>query len=457
MGNPRLAYLPLVLAAALTANAQARTPNKPASQDKAAVGYFTDGQQLKPDFSKEKGPLPRIHFAPQKVTQATPTLVDLHNHAFMEHGLGMLFQGGFNEPLAADSWTDRFSSQINDATLNTSGLGVAVVALYVHPIFNLSLRDSIRAQLKAAKEFVAHNPQWVIVKSAEEARKAHLSGKRLLVFSLEGASGVLESEEDYEEFIDKEGIRIVTFAHLADDHLTGAAFMPGIKRMATPWAAIGSVFNPKHNAEGTLVNPNGLSAKGREVAQALINRGVWIDLTHAPEASQKELIPMMRAAGQPLLYTHTGLRKYRNAERVISLLQVKRVADTGGIVGIAPSKEMIGETKVDQSVCPAHCNQSCKSIFYKFATQYREMASYLGPRAVYVGSDFNGALDHIAPPTDCPTGTSIDRPGGFYHIGQTSELWHALKRSVPEAAETAYNGALNFIDTWSKVLPVKGQ
>ena len=91
--------------------------------------------------------------------------IELHSHLFMKQGMGWLFQGDFNEPLQAKNWKDRFSSQANPSSLDRSNLDLVVATLYAHPLFKLSLRDSIREQIKLARQFIKDHPKWILFMS----------------------------------------------------------------------------------------------------------------------------------------------------------------------------------------------------------------------------------------------------------------------------------------------------
>ena len=154
--------------------------------------------------------------------------VELHAHLFMKEGMSWFFTGDFFGPLRATSWRDRFSSQANVDSLNQSGLQIAVVSLYANPLLTFSMRAAVRRQIALAEKFVVENPAWIIPKSAREARQGIAGGKRLLVLSLEGAMGIIETEDDLREFVDKSGVRIVTLLHLTDDLFGGVALLRGI-------------------------------------------------------------------------------------------------------------------------------------------------------------------------------------------------------------------------------------
>lgn len=388
--------------------------------------------------------LPSAHgFASTSMPLSVPPLekeratVELHAHLFMKEGMTWFFRGDFDGPLRAETWRDRFRTQANPETLDRSELGVLVATLYAHPLFTLSLRDSIRRQVAQAERFVATHPNWVIARSAEEAREALSQGKRALVLALEGAAGILETEEDLREFVDEKGIRIVTLLHLTDDGYGGVAFLRGFRAMASPWAWLTQLFDPAHEDE-VRINRNGLTKEGREMALKLMRRGVWIDLAHASDPSARELIAISEASTTPLLYTHTSLRRYLGAERGIASWQLEAVKRSGGIVGLMPSEEMLGGTT------PPPCEGGIQAL----ARQYGETARIVGPESVMLGSDYNGGIPHLRP--GCPLGTALDAEG-LWNIGQVPAVWDSLEkmgRPVPRPRRKMVDA---FLAAWSRV------
>lgn len=373
--------------------------------------------------------------------------VDLHAHPFMEEGMGIVFNGHFDQPLKAKDWSALFSSEINSDALEASGDGIVVVTLYAHPVLEAPARAAIRRQLAAAEAYVAAHKNWTIARSPAQARTALSAGKRVMVLALERASKVLETEEDLIEFVDKGGIRIVTLLHLDDDIYGGVAFMSGFKRAFNPWAWLHSVFAPEYD-EHIKINPNGLSDRGRTFLQALINRKVWVDLTHASEKSQRNAIPILLAANQPLLYTHVPLRRYLGTERGISDIKIAEVQGSHGIVGVLPAEDMLEGTPIKSEFCPKDCK--CEGSVAAFATQYAEFVGMLGPSSVMLGSDFNGGIAHLKPA--CGTGTELDRKAGLWNMGQTAALWQALENvgaPVPKRRADMIDG---FLEAWDRVV-----
>ena len=372
------------------------------------------------------------------VALASAPFIDLHVHPFMDDGMGTLFHGKFESELRATDWTAKLSSQINIESLEASQLGIVVVSLYAHPVFANGRKPSIRRQLVRVAEFVKTHPNWIIARGPVEAQRALHNGKRVLILALEGASGVLESEADLREFIDEHGIRIVTLLHLTDDHLGGSAFFKSFKGLLlSPISWFLQMFSPTTDSDGVKLNRNGLSQDGVELTHKLLQRKVWIDLAHASDEAQKALIPILREAHQPLLYTHVVLRKYYPAERGMAEWQISEVEKTGGIIGLMPSEEMLEHT-------PSQCDDG----IHKLAEQFKTIGKRIGASSMSIGSDFNGGINHLKPPV-CPTGTKFDAQG-LWNIGQSGDMWYALKSlGIPWPASD--DGFITtFLQNWAK-------
>lgn len=371
--------------------------------------------------------------------------IELHAHLFMKEGMGWLFRGSFNERLQASSWKNRFRSQVNADSLQASQLDIVVVTLYAHPFLTFSMRDSVRSQIALAKQFVETHSNWVIVRSPSEALDALHEKKHVLILALEGASGILESEQDIREFIVENGIRIVSPLHLTDDELGGVAFLKGLRALSSPIAFLKNLIHPTFDLDGNRVNPNGLSEKGKMLIKQLIQHHVWIDLAHSSDTAQKEIISILERSHIPLLYTHTVLRKYHQSERAISNEQLYKVAESKGYIGLMPSEEMLEGTPVIDE---------CAGTIFAFAKQFQDAAQVVGKDAIGVGSDFNGGIPHLKP--SCrPTGTSLDEKG-LWNIGQSTEIWNALEKLGVWKEETdsdlfLSHQAQNFLSAWSHV------
>ncbi len=372
-------------------------------------------------------------FLSVKVLGFTGTL-DLHAHLFMHEAAGVQLMGGFDQPIQAQTYSDKISSRANDITLTQSENQLVVVALYSHPLFLGSPRDAIRREIDALKKFLARDPNWILARSAAEAQAALAARKRVIVLSLEGAGHLLESEADLVEFIDVAGVRIVTPHHFTDDEFGGASLAH---------RALGFFLNPLAYTQGETtqdlgsyfrVNKVGLTERGKWLIESLVKRHVWIDYTHSSEAAQKMMFDITARAGQPALFTHTVLREHYRGERALGTWQVEALKKSDGIAGIIPSESMLWGS-------PKHVS-GCEGGFHWFQTQMRELAAKIGEQNVGIGTDVNAPLSFLS--GDCPKGALP--PAGFVHYGQMPDLRRAM--SEAKLGELSLD---TFLAKWSKV------
>jgi microsomal dipeptidase-like Zn-dependent dipeptidase len=376
--------------------------------------------------------------------------VELHAHLFMEEGMGLMIRGSFHDPLcAADHWTDRFSVQANAQGMKDSHVGITVLALYAHPIFEGDLLRSIRAQLAQVRRFVGENPEFVLARSPWEARRALRAGKRVIILGLEGAAGIVDTDDLVREFVDEAGIRIIAPLHLTDDHLGGGAFLAGINILANPLAFLKQFFNQERGEYGERLNRNGITERGMSLMRQLIERRVWIDLSHATDQAFAKMAPVLREAGQPILVTHSALRRHYRGERGVSDTHLQQMAQSHGYLGLMPSQDMVETTRVRQAFCPPGC-RNCEGGIFAFATHYADAVEVLGPNSVAFGSDFNGGIRHLPPP-ECAIGLPEFDQEGFYLMSHTPRAWAALRKVGAPVPEDLTVTVEAFLAGWEKV------
>ena len=97
-----------------------------------------------------------------------------------------------------------------------------------------------------------------------------------------------------------------------------------------------------------------------------------VDLSHSAPALIDDVLAM---ATRPLLVSHTGVKGTCNNVRNLSDEHLIKIAQTGGLIGIA---------LFDQAVCGTNALATAKAIQYT--------ANLVGIEHVALGSDFDGAV-----------------------------------------------------------------
>ncbi len=117
----------------------------------------------------------------------------------------------------------------------------------------------------------------------------------------------------------------------------------------------------------------GLTDKGREMIRRMEARGMLVDLAHASAATVDDVVAM---ATRPLVVSHTGVRGTCDNNRNLSDEQLRKIAATGGVVGIGYWEA-------------ATCGTDARAV----ARAVRHAANVVGVGHVALGSDFDGAVD----------------------------------------------------------------
>jgi membrane dipeptidase len=178
------------------------------------------------------------------------------------------------------------------------------------------------------------------VLDARRQNGAHIGG----FLAIEGAQA-LEGEVTNLERLHAAGYRMIGLAHFVDNSFAGSAH--GVKK-------------------------HGLTDAGRELVRRMEASGIAVDLAHASAATIDDVLAIVH---KPVVVSHTGVRGTCDNQRNLSDDQLRRIAATGGVVGIG-----FWDTAV--------CGMDARAI----ARAMRHAAHVMGVAHVGLGSDFDGAV-----------------------------------------------------------------
>jgi microsomal dipeptidase-like Zn-dependent dipeptidase len=120
------------------------------------------------------------------------------------------------------------------------------------------------------------------------------------------------------------------------------------------------------------VEKYGLTDKGKEMVRRMEAKKMLVDVAHA---SAKTIDDVLAIAARPVVVSHTGVRGTCDNNRNLTDDQLKRIAATGGVIGIG---------FWDTAVCGADAASIAKAIRYT--------ADLVGVEHVGLGSDFDGSV-----------------------------------------------------------------
>ena len=158
-------------------------------------------------------------------------------------------------------------------------------------------------------------------------------------------------------------------AHALDGNLDNLdrLFDAGIRMMAPTHFFDNDIGGSAHGVE-----KGGLTDKGKEMIRRMEAKHMIVDLAHA---SPKTVDDVLAIATRPVLVSHTGVKGTCDNTRNLSDAQLKAIAKTGGVVGIA---------YFDTAVCGTDVQAIAKAIRYT--------ANLIGVDHVALGSDYDGAV-----------------------------------------------------------------
>jgi membrane dipeptidase len=213
-----------------------------------------------------------------------------------------------------------------------------------------SLKERALYQARRLHEFAARSGgRLTLIKTRDDlaryaARRRSQPATAAGFLGLEGAQ-VLEGDAANVDVMFDAGFTMIGLTHFYDNEVGGSAHGAG---------------------------KGGLTELGREVVRRAEARRMLIDLAHA---SPRLIDDVLTMATRPVLVSHTGVRGTCDNTRNLSDDQLRRIARTGGVIGIG-----FWETAV--------CGRDARSI----ARAMGHAARVAGVDHVGLGSDFDGAV-----------------------------------------------------------------
>ncbi len=213
-----------------------------------------------------------------------------------------------------------------------------------------SLKERALYQAQKLHDFAARSQgKLVLIKTAADlqsylARRQTNHNLTAGFLGIEGAQ-VLEGDLANIDALFDAGFRMMAPTHFFDTDMGGSA----------------------HGVE-----KGGLTEKGKEMIRRMEAKRMLVDVAHA---SPRTIDDVLAIATKPVLVSHTGVKGTCDGPRNLSDDHVKRLAQTGGVIGIA---------YFDAAVCGTDVQAIVRAIRYT--------ADLVGVGHVGLGSDFDGAV-----------------------------------------------------------------
>lgn len=227
-----------------------------------------------------------------------------------------------------------------------------------------------------------------VARSADEAVAIVGGGATAVVHAVEGAHSLAGSVDNLGTFADR-GVCMLTLAHFYANEVVApvVGIPPKMRRF-------GCFRAPK--------DPNlGLGPLGPPAIEEMLRLGMVVDLTHCTPRARAEAFELCRAR-RPLVFSHVGVQPLADDPMSPTPDEIRRVADSGGVVGVIFMNHWLGHRGKD-------------GIDRVVAT-IRSIESAGGIDAVALGSDFDGFTDppdDLVDPSDLPLLTEALLADGF--------------------------------------------
>jgi membrane dipeptidase len=295
-------------------------------------------------------------------------VIDLHLDTFiwtrlfgydltLRHGLGPT--GG------------RFLGQADLPRLREAQLGGGIFSITTNPLRSASGRaKAFSRNLPRLKSILESAPEQVaIVRSAKAYRAARARGLLGAFLGIQGGNAV-----------DAEGA-----LGLIDDDDQGLASVVRVTLVHLSSSSLGGTSSP-------LGSSRGLTEAGRAFVQELNRRRIFADLAHA---SRQGFWDALEAHDRslPAIVTHTGVSSVTPHWRNLDDMQIRAIANSGGVVGVMYQSTFLGD--------PLFAGRA-ESI----VRHLEHVVRIGGEQCPALGSDFDGL---IVPPKDLPSCLELPR------------------------------------------------
>ncbi len=211
---------------------------------------------------------------------------------------------------------------------------------------------SVFRQVKRIRKKIFENG-YELITSPEQLSKVAKSDKTGFIIGVEGGDFLNGNLDILHELHDL-GVVVITLVHFSNNLL-------------------GDVCMDLNGAEPATLktNPRGLTSFGEDVIKEMNKLGMIVDVAHSSEKTAFEAIEVSKS---PVMCSHTGPRAKQNFPRFISDGLMKKIASTGGIIGMWPSYfKGFGPKDTEE-----------------FGDFTRYVADLVGIDAIAIGTDFNG-------------------------------------------------------------------
>jgi membrane dipeptidase len=290
----------------------------------------------------------------------------------------------------------------------------------------------------------SHAADLVFADSPEAVRAAKKNGKIAVLIGIEGGHAIENSLG-----------ALSAFARL------GARYMTLTHTNTNAWAdSSGSFFTYGFDPKKYAVH-NGLTDFGRDVVLEMNRLGMLVDVSHVSDKTIEDVLAVSKA---PAFASHSSCRALANMPRNLSDDQIRAIAAKGGVVMINFSSTFLEQRVIDDYVAKKNALeaqiaalsqrykddpkkrdsetaavfdriQKLKASWTSVVDQIEHVMKIAGPRAVGLGTDYDG-ID--------------DPPDGLEDVSKLPVITEELLRRGHSEEEVLGVLGENFLKFWER-------
>lgn len=234
---------------------------------------------------------------------------------------------------------------------------IQCLGTFVHPKYNIKNEGFNRA-ISIIDNFYNiyenYNEKIYIIKNKSDFKSKQLKYKTGVILTIENGSAISSDLKNIDIFYEK-GIRMMSVVWNQDNELACGA-------------------NTK--------NDTGLTTLGKQYIKQLEKKNIIVDVSHM---SEKSFYDTLKIISNPIIASHSCCKSICNNQRNLSDDQIKKIAQTNGMIGICFYKKFLTNKE--------------KSSSRDIVKHINHIRNLVGTQHIGFGSDFDG-IDKQDEPED---------------------------------------------------------
>ncbi|MEO8100373.1 MAG: membrane dipeptidase [Acidobacteriota bacterium] len=221
-----------------------------------------------------------------------------------------------------DPWKAQSTGDWDYARARQGGVNFVIesVAPYGYQTYNTTVKQAGRLIETFHRTLEAHKDKMELALTSTDVRRIIASGKLAAVLGIE-AGFDQEGDIDILRLWYRLGVRVIQFSSQNTNSFSDSAVRGGVK-----W--------------------NGINDRGRKLIAEMNRLGILIDISHATEAAQLQIIAASRA---PVVASHVAMKALCDNPANMSDAVLRALVAKGGMVGIHTSADLISQRYYDWS------------------------------------------------------------------------------------------------------------